>query len=182
MDSTNTNDYIDPCTDTGFKRLFNDKAILISFLNEVLPSCHIKQVVHVEQIRSEPTSPASTPLTPVIPERRTKSAERPVEDLFYANTEDVGPLELLRLIRLDIVCITQDSTTIVIEMQRAAETHFMDRLVYYAVRQIIKRQGWRGNKPPRKPFEEGVAEELALEAETSTDVSFAHLEQLSMYS
>jgi hypothetical protein len=170
--SRDTKDYINPSTDTGFKRLFNDKTILISFLNEVLPpSCLIRQVVHVEQVRSEPTSPVSTPVEAIQPERRSQSAERAVENIYYGNTEDVGPSDVVRVIRYDILCVTQDNVTIIVEMQRATETHFMDRLLYYGVRQIIKRQGWPGKKPLREPFAEGLSEELGIEPETSRNVS-----------
>jgi hypothetical protein len=170
--SRDTADYINPSTDIGFKRLFNDKAILIAFLNEVLPpSCQIRQVVHVEPVRSEPTSPVSTPVETIQPKRRTQSAERSVEDISYGNTEDVGPGDVVRVIRYDIICVTQDNTTIIVEMQRATETHFMDRLLYYAVRQVIKRQGWPGKKRLREPFAEALSEELGVEPETSTNVS-----------
>jgi hypothetical protein len=160
-----TSDYIDPCTDTGFKRLFNDKAILISFLNEVLPDQNVSEVVHVEQISSEP----STPTSPRVHEssaRRSRSVEHRVRDLSFPGTEDVGHDLPLRLVRFDIVCITQNNTTIIVEMQKAKEFYFMDRLVYYAARQIIKRQGWTGKSEPREPFKEGLEEELG----TSEDV------------
>jgi hypothetical protein len=60
----------------------------------------------------------------------------------------MGAFKALRLIRLDIVCVTDDNTIVNVEMQMAPETYFLNRMVYYSSRLIKEKQSWSENPLP----------------------------------
>ncbi len=102
--------YINPYTDFGFKKLFGtemNKDLLISFLNALF-----------------------------------NSEEKEIEDLQYLNSEHLGDGygERLRVGELcsgirravfDVYCKTKDGGRFIVEMQKAEQTYFKDRSLYY---------------------------------------------------
>ena len=116
-----TDRYINPLTDFGFKRIFGtepNKALLIDFLNVILP------------------------------------AEHKVSELSYRNSENTGNSELDRKAIFDLYCQSEsgDSPTerpcqrFIVEIQKAKQTYFKDRSVYYSTfaiqEQAPKDKGW----------------------------------------
>jgi hypothetical protein len=98
--------YINPLTDFGFKRLFNDPELLIDFLNQVLPDVKIKEV-------------------------------------HYEDKELIGDLEAERRAVLDLLCKTESGEYVMIEMQRAMQTFFADRALFYGAH-LIRKQAQAG--------------------------------------
>ena len=91
--------YINPLTDFGFKRLFGtepNKALLIDFLNVVLPKRHT------------------------------------ISDLSDRNSESVGNTALDRKAIFDTYCKSESGEWFTVEIQKAKQTFFKDRSVYYA--------------------------------------------------
>jgi len=141
-----TSEFINPCTDSGFKRLFLYKETLILFLNSILPV----EVAEVSQIRvrSLPSTPSEPRSEPQSPRPRSSSNPSPVLDIQYEPTELLGVELFSRLIRYDILCVSKDKKMFIVEMQMASETYFLHRMHYYSSRLISERQGWRGKQIP----------------------------------
>ena len=116
--------YINPYTDFGFKKLFGtemNKDLLISFLNAFF-----------EGERAE------------------------IEDLQYLNAEHLGDGygERLRVGELcsgirravfDVYCKSKDGSHFIVEMQKAEQTYFKDRSIYYstfAIREQAPKGEW----------------------------------------
>ena len=116
--------FINPYTDFGFKKLFGtemNKDLLISFLNALF-----------------------------------NNSEREIEDVQYLNGENLGDGygERLRVGELcsgirrsvfDVYCMTKDGSRFIVEMQKAEQTYFKDRSVYYAttpIRQQAPKGKW----------------------------------------
>ena len=116
--------YINPYTDFGFKKLFGtemNKDLLISFLNALF-----------------------------------NNDEKEIEDVQYLNSEHLGDGygERLRVGELcsgirrsvfDVYCMTKDGSRFIVEMQKAEQTYFKDRSVYYAttpIRQQAPKGKW----------------------------------------
>ena len=116
--------FINPYTDFGFKKLFGtemNKDLLISFLNALF-----------------------------------NNSEREIEDVQYLNGENLGDGygERLRVGELcsgirrsvfDVYCQTKDGSRFIVEMQKAEQTYFKDRSVYYAttpIRQQTPKGKW----------------------------------------
>ena len=99
-----TDQYINPLTDFGFKRIFGtevNKALLIDFLNVILPSQHkIKDLTYSNTENS--------------------------------NTENLGNTTLDRKAIFDLYCESEAGEKFIVEMQKAKHNYFKDRSIYYA--------------------------------------------------
>ncbi|KAI9627243.1 hypothetical protein H4Q26_017475 [Puccinia striiformis f. sp. tritici PST-130] len=95
------------------------------------------------------------------PKRR--ATEPAIQSVEYGNAESVGSSRWAKLIRFDIVCVTDTNQIVDIEMQVAAENHFIDRLTFYSSRLITERQGWPGNRVPTNLLDQTVQNTLGCE-------------------
>ncbi|NEO12862.1 MULTISPECIES: Rpn family recombination-promoting nuclease/putative transposase [unclassified Moorena] len=103
--------YIDLLTDFGFKRVFGtepNKALLIDFLNTLLPPHH------------------------------------QIQDVTIKNPEFLGNTLVDRRAIFDIYCQSTTGERFIVEMQKAKQTFFKDRSVYYATFPI-QEQAQQGN-------------------------------------
>ncbi|NEO15951.1 MULTISPECIES: Rpn family recombination-promoting nuclease/putative transposase [unclassified Moorena] len=103
--------YIDLLTDFGFKRVFGtepNKALLIDFLNTLLPPHH------------------------------------QIQDVTIKNPEFLGKTLVDRRAIFDIYCQSTTGERFIVEMQKAKQTFFKDRSVYYATFPI-QEQAQQGN-------------------------------------
>ncbi|NET85367.1 MAG: Rpn family recombination-promoting nuclease/putative transposase [Moorea sp. SIO1F2] len=103
--------YIDLLTDFGFKRVFGtepNKALLIDFLNTLLPPHH------------------------------------QIQDVTIKNPEFLGNTLVDRRAIFDIYCQSTSGERFIVEMQKAKQTFFKDRSVYYATFPI-QEQAQQGN-------------------------------------
>ena len=69
--------------------------------------------------------------------------EQRIVDLEYHNSERLGVAEEERRVIFDLLCENERGEKILIELQRARETWFKDRALYYAAN-LIQEQGIRG--------------------------------------
>ena len=91
--------YINLLTDFGFKRVFGsepNKALLIDFLNTLLPPHH-----HIQE-------------------------------LTFKNTENLASTPLDRKAIFDIYCEGENGERFIVEVQKAKQTYFKDRSIYYS--------------------------------------------------
>ncbi|POW09711.1 hypothetical protein PSHT_09035 [Puccinia striiformis] len=95
------------------------------------------------------------------PKRR--ATEPAIQSVEYGNAESVGSSRWAKLIRFDIVCVTDTNQIVDVEMQVAAENHFLDRLTFYSSRLITERQGWPGNRVPTNLLDQTVQNTLGCE-------------------
>ncbi len=69
--------------------------------------------------------------------------ESSISDITYLPQEDLGEQVEERTSYFDLVCETDKDKFILVEMQRGHQTHFLERLLYYASK-LISRQGKKG--------------------------------------
>ena len=104
--------YLHPLTDFGFKKLFGtepNKALLIDFLNQLLPQHH------------------------------------QIKNLTYTKNEQVSSSPDDRKAIFDLFCESEEGNKFIVEIQRARQTFFLDRSVFYAtfpIREQAKRGDW----------------------------------------
>lgn len=108
--------YLDPYTDTGFKRVFGreeTKELLIDFLNELFAD---------------------------------KQDFDPVVDVAYLDKEKVEDEDKPKTIIYDVFCTCQNGRRFIVEMQQKAQPHFKERSVFYVSQavceQAIKGSSW----------------------------------------
>ena len=70
--------------------------------------------------------------------------ERQIRDVTYKNSELLGEGETNRKAVFDVYCELEDGSHIIVEMQKAEQTYFKDRSVYYAAAPI-REQAPRGH-------------------------------------
>ena len=70
--------------------------------------------------------------------------EREIRDVTYKNSELLGEGETNRKAVFDVYCELEDGSHIIVEMQKAEQTYFKDRSVYYAAAPI-REQAPRGH-------------------------------------
>lgn len=61
-----------------------------------------------------------------------------IVDLYYLNTEVLGPYYGDRNSVFDVYCLSEDGTHFIVEMQRSDQSYFKDRTVYYASASIVQ--------------------------------------------
>ena len=108
-----TDRYINPYTDFGFKKLFGtemNKDLLISFLNALF-----------------------------------NGKKQEITDVQYLNAEHLGDGYGDRRAVFDVYCMTADGSRFIVEMQKAEQTYFKDRSIYYSTF-AIREQAVRGNE------------------------------------
>ena len=64
------------------------------------------------------------------------NSEREIEDVQYLNGENLGDGYGDRRSVFDVYCMTKDGSRFIVEMQKAEQTYFKDRSVYYATTPI----------------------------------------------
>ena len=72
-------------------------------------------------------------------------SEREIEDVQYLNGENLGDGYGDRRSVFDVYCMTKDGSRFIVEMQKAEQTYFKDRSVYYAttpIRQQAPKGKW----------------------------------------
>ena len=102
----NTDRYIDPFTDFGFKKLFGEecnKVLLLNFLNELL---------HKKEGR--------------------------IVSLSYLNSERLGFVKDSRKAVFDIFCENEKGEMFIVEMQKARQNFFKDRVLFYSASAITQ--------------------------------------------
>ena len=70
---------------------------------------------------------------------------RQIEDVQYLNGENLGDGYGDRRSVFDVYCLTADGSRFIVEMQKAEQTYFKDRSVYYAttpIRQQAPKGKW----------------------------------------
>ncbi|RKO94449.1 hypothetical protein BDK51DRAFT_28851 [Blyttiomyces helicus] len=164
-----------------FKRLFTNKSSLLTLLNSLLPS-KVDSILHVERIttRSAPSTPSGSAPSSSAPRSRSTTVslpQSPFADLEFANTEEVGDVHGVTLVRYDIVAVTSEGVTIIVEMQRAAHTFFAQRMSYYSSRLLVRRQGWFGKRKPRDLAQEAKEEEARVDGLSEGRLKRAKLEE-----
>jgi predicted transposase/invertase (TIGR01784 family) len=70
--------------------------------------------------------------------------ERQIRDVTYKNSELLGEGETNRKAVFDVYCELEDGSHIIVEMQKAEQTYFKDRSIYYAAAPI-REQAPRGH-------------------------------------
>ena len=73
------------------------------------------------------------------------NSEREIEDIQYLNGENLGDGYGDRRSVFDVYCTTKDGSRFIVEMQKAEQTYFKDRSVYYAttpIRQQAPKGKW----------------------------------------
>ena len=73
------------------------------------------------------------------------NSEREIEDVQYLNGENLGDGYGDRRSVFDVYCMTKDGSRFIVEMQKAEQTYFKDRSVYYAttpIRQQAPKGKW----------------------------------------
>ena len=73
------------------------------------------------------------------------NSEREIEDVQYLNGENLGDGYGDRRSVFDVYCMTKDGSRFIVEMQKAEQTYFKDRIVYYAttpIRQQAPKGKW----------------------------------------
>ena len=73
------------------------------------------------------------------------NSEREIEDVQYLNGENLGDGYGDRRSVFDVYCMTKDGSGFIVEMQKAEQTYFKDRSVYYAttpIRQQAPKGKW----------------------------------------
>ena len=73
------------------------------------------------------------------------NSEREIEDVQYLNGENLGDGYGDRRSVFDVYCMTKDGSRFIVEMQKAEQTYFKDRSVYYAtapIRQQTPKGKW----------------------------------------
>ena len=73
------------------------------------------------------------------------NSEREIEDIQYLNGENLGDGYGDRRSVFDVYCSTKDGSRFIVEMQKAEQTYFKDRSVYYAttpIRQQAPKGKW----------------------------------------
>jgi hypothetical protein len=120
-----SNDYLNPCTDTAFKRLFGEKSFLINFFNSLAPSAsRITDIYGVQRVTQSPQNSQST-----IP---SLGMNFPViNNIEYVNSEIVGASGDTRQVRYDVTAVTETGSNIILEMQQRGQPFFHHRLEYY---------------------------------------------------
>ena len=104
--------YLHPLTDFGFKKLFGtepNKALLIDFLNQLLPQHH------------------------------------QIKNLTYTKNEQLSSSPDDRKAIFDLFCESEEGNKFIVEIQRARQTFFLDRSVFYStfpIREQTKRGDW----------------------------------------
>jgi len=68
-----------------------------------------------------------------------------IRDLVYEPQEKSGPVKEYRKAVFDLICIGAEGETFIIEVQRASQTFFADRAVYYTASRLYE-QGPKGKK------------------------------------
>ena len=71
--------------------------------------------------------------------------EKEIEDVQYLNSEHLGDGYGDRRAVFDVYCMTKDGSRFIVEMQKAEQTYFKDRSVYYAttpIRQQAPKGKW----------------------------------------
>ena len=101
-----TREFINPCTGSGFKHLFLHKETLRLFLNSVLP-VEVAEVSEI-RIRSLPTTPTEPRSPKAQKGTRATSTPPPIEGIRYEPSEELGLDMLMRIIRYDILCVSED--------------------------------------------------------------------------
>ncbi len=69
--------------------------------------------------------------------------EPDITNITYLPKEELGDQEEDRNSYFDLLCETDNGKVILVEMQRGHQTHFLERLLYYASK-LINRQGKKG--------------------------------------
>ncbi|POW03298.1 hypothetical protein PSHT_11729 [Puccinia striiformis] len=144
-----TRDLITPLTDAAFKRLFSDPALLKGFLNSIFDKEgfsieEIKQTVNLACFTPGSQEPAYAATQEVA--SRQQSPGSPVIDPKYLPSENAGDDRAGLSVRYDLVAVTDQGTTIDIEMQRAFLPHDLDRVAFYSSRLVTASSGWAGKK------------------------------------
>lgn len=73
------------------------------------------------------------------------NSEREIEDIQYLNGENLGDGYGDRRSVFDVYCMTKDGSRFIVEMQKAEQTYFKDRSIYYAttpIRQQAPKGKW----------------------------------------
>jgi hypothetical protein len=138
-----------------------NKDFLILFLNAIIPDNFGIRVSLIDEIQEQSQS---APNTPTIQEEsseiervRRHSLPPPIRSLQYLPTQDDGFYDSEKMIVYDILAVTDQGAFVNIEMQRAGQKFFKDRLLYYTAK-LVSKQGFPGKR------------ELAGEEGTSADV------------
>ncbi|MEG2336552.1 MAG: Rpn family recombination-promoting nuclease/putative transposase [Bacteroidales bacterium] len=71
------------------------------------------------------------------------SGEQIIQEIQYLNTEHIGVNPKDRGIILDVLCITEQKTHFIVEMQNRMQVHFRERALYYLSKLIVE-QGQKG--------------------------------------
>ena len=84
-------------------------------------------------------------LSPCVLNALFNNSEREIEDIQYLNGENLGDGYGDRRSVFDVYCTTKDGSRFIVEMQKAEQTYFKDRSVYYAttpIRQQAPKGKW----------------------------------------
>jgi hypothetical protein len=136
-------EFIDPCTDKGFKRLMHNDEFVIYILNSILPARFGISLCSIQDKKEVNQRAPSSPLTTVKQRTRTYSTPDPIASVDYQPTQEDGLGDNDRSIIFDVLAVTDRGEIVNIEMQMANHPNLTDRLVYYTSR-LVARQGWSG--------------------------------------
>jgi len=69
-----------------------------------------------------------------------------ITDISFETTEVLGDLPTSRNSVIDVLCTADNGTKFIVEMQKAKQEHFRERMIFYTSKLIANQEGIKGNK------------------------------------
>jgi len=69
-----------------------------------------------------------------------------IVDVKFEPTEVLGDIETSKKSVIDVLCKTNDGTQFIVEMQKAKQTHFRERMIFYTSKLIANQEGIKGEE------------------------------------